>query len=592
MTVEQAIEQHCQIEYSERAAQIPELVCIFANTMRYLIPFLLLPLLSFAQPNNCASNRYLDPIFPNVHRNDDIEFANADPYGIFPNQTLYMDIYEPVGDALAARPVIVFAYGGAFTIGDKRQPPIPDWCEYYAQRGYVVAAIQYRIGFNQASGDSAERAVYRAVQDMRAALRYLAQHAGDWRIDIDHIFLTGTSAGAITAIHSTYMEENERPVSTYGIPLEPSDLGCADCSGNNDYNNQNVPVKGIVSYWAAIGDTTWIDPSQQNSVPITCIHGTADLAVPYAAGHPFQLPIWPTMYGSSLICQRMQNLGFRGELNPMPGAGHEPELLDGAYLDTMYLYATPFMYSLVRPITSAISGTVAPCQNTPYTYTVANHPGSTYCWSVTGGNIIAQNGNSVTVEWTAAGPQTIAVQELNYLVASGEPVSMNIQVGDPPAVAAFSVVQVDDFTFQFMDLSQNAAWLQINFGDGTPPQLLASGDTLTHTFPANGNYTVALTVFNSCNSDYEVQLLAVQAVGQMSLEKDAWKIWPNPTHSGVWLKGPIDLIENKEFVVFDAMGRLLLRNPLSDDFFIDLNGLPSGVLVVKVGERYFRVVKE
>jgi acetyl esterase/lipase len=225
--------------------------------MRKLLPLLLVFFGSKALAQNCNSVRYLDEVFSEVTVTSGIKFGEADPYGIIGSQDLLLDLYMPTGDVLQKRPLIIYAFGGGFLIGTRFQPPIPEYCQRWARMGYVVAAIDYRIGFNTTSSGSAERAVYRGVQDVRAAMRFLGQFSAGYGIDTTTIFLTGSSAGCFSALHSTFMEETDRPQSSYGIFLEPGDMGCADCSGNTYLNGRELRPKGIINHWGAILDTAY-----------------------------------------------------------------------------------------------------------------------------------------------------------------------------------------------------------------------------------------------------------------------------------------------------------------------------------------------
>ena len=150
----------------------------------------------------CTSNRYTAPIFPNVTTTSGIQYGSAMAYGGLIPQSLYLDFYEPTGDTLSSRPLIVYVFGGGYLIGTRIDPPIPTYCSYLAQCGYAVASIDYRIGFNILDSQSAERAVYRGVQDLRGAVRFLCQRFPQYRIDTTAIFLTGSSAGCISGLHS------------------------------------------------------------------------------------------------------------------------------------------------------------------------------------------------------------------------------------------------------------------------------------------------------------------------------------------------------------------------------------------------------
>lgn len=100
--------------------------------------------------SNCLSNRYKQAVFDSVKTTSGIQFGVADPYGINDQQQLFLDIYEPIGDTVTKRPVVVYAYGGGFLIGTRNQPPIPYYGNFFAKLGYVFVAIhcysRIRIG--------------------------------------------------------------------------------------------------------------------------------------------------------------------------------------------------------------------------------------------------------------------------------------------------------------------------------------------------------------------------------------------------------------------------------------------------------------
>ena len=141
--------------------------------------------------SQCFPKQYIDPLY-GVSQNAAIQYGAADPYdilGLSIDQNLFLDLYTPVGDTLSHRPTIVFAFGGGFVIGSRNQPDLPRLRDYYVPRGYNLATIDYRLGFNVTSGGSALRAVYRGVQDMRAALRFLAENCDQYAIDTNYIVL-------------------------------------------------------------------------------------------------------------------------------------------------------------------------------------------------------------------------------------------------------------------------------------------------------------------------------------------------------------------------------------------------------------------
>ncbi len=452
----------------------------------------------------CNTNRYTDNIVTDLLELQDIKYATANPYGIIQSQDLYFDFYEPMGDTLALRPLIIFTHGGAFLVGDKRQPFVPDFCRHFAKKGYVTAAISYRLGFNSLDQGSAERAAYRAVQDIRAAIRYFAEMSAIFRIDTNNIFLAGTSAGCVASLHSAFMTESDRPASTYGTLLEPQDLGCANCSGNTRYGNREVKVRGIINCWGAILDTLYINDPIADDVAVISFHGTNDLIVPYTYGNPFQLPIFPKMFGSELIHRRMDNMGLHNKLVTFHGAGHEPELLDWTYADTIFELTTPFLFELLQPQTSVISGAVTVCVGQIHSYTVEQQQGSRYCWESVGGLIISQSHNTVIVERNTEGQHQLIVREINSLDAVGEPRTISVTVLPLPK-ADFDQYH-DAGTISFINRSSDAQQYEWFFGDGGN----SNAAFPVHEYTVAGNYDVMLIATNGACQDTLVKTITVE----------------------------------------------------------------------------------
>jgi hypothetical protein len=273
-----------------------------------------------------AQTRYIDEVFENYTKTEDVIYANAPdlPFIFFIESNTYdvdldMDIYEPEGDHELQRPLIIFLYSGSFFTGSNNLDDIVALSKSAAKRGFVAMAINYRLGLNILSSYSGERAVFRGVQDLSAAIRYAREYHDEFRINPDKVFVWGSSAGAIIGLHLTISEEDERPESTYGQWGDP-DLGCIDCEGN-DYVHNSKP-NGLISCWGAIGDLEWIDA--ENQTPTILFHGTADLIVPYDSGFPFTANITlPIVYGSFSISEKLQELGVNHEFYSADGEGHE-----------------------------------------------------------------------------------------------------------------------------------------------------------------------------------------------------------------------------------------------------------------------------
>src|SRR5690606_25222846 len=183
----------------------------------------------------------------------------------------------------------------------------------------------YRKCFNPLSENSSIRAVYRAVQDMKSAVRYMKATSEEWGIDTSLVFAGGSSAGAIMAMQAAYLDEAER-VEDLPQTFLSGDLGCLDCSGT--YQNVSGRPHAVLNLWGAVADTTWI--SAPNNVPVISFHGTADDVVYYDTDHPFSFPLFPELYGSSPIHVRLDQQGIINQLFTLENQPHE------AWNDSLY----------------------------------------------------------------------------------------------------------------------------------------------------------------------------------------------------------------------------------------------------------------
>lgn len=247
------------------------------------------------------------------------------------DQSLYMDIFTPTGNVDVARPVIIWVFGGGFNSGNRQS--VHPACQYFTARGFVTAAIDYRIGYHTPSigtypytYDSAEviRATYRALQDAKSAIRFLkARHTID-STHINNFFIGGFSAGAITSLHAAFANDpSQKPAQADSIeainyflsdPTRP-DLGSINGFGN--INGYDATVRGVVNYYGALFDTTFIQ--EPNKVALYNYHQTLDPVVPAA----FNRPYWgiglgiPANYnhafGSIKIDEHANNIGYSSD---------------------------------------------------------------------------------------------------------------------------------------------------------------------------------------------------------------------------------------------------------------------------------------
>ena len=294
---------------------------IMSNFLFYLIKLILI--VSFAS----SQTRYKDEIFSDVIKTEDVVYGNAldIPFNFAwewftEDIDLTMDIYQADGDTLTNRPVIIFMHSGAFFEGSHEADDMVALSNSSAKMGYVAVSIAYRLGYNIFSSYSAERAIYRGVQDVSAAVRYLREHQSEYGIDYDNIFIWGSSAGAFSGIHLSYMEDRDRMESTFEDTWWNPDLGCIDCSGN-DFDHNRKP-KAVIACWGGILNLDWI--KQGDDIPVIMFHGVEDSIVQFNEGYPFTDGyLLPWLYGSNLVKNRLDSLNIESELHAPEGMPHE-----------------------------------------------------------------------------------------------------------------------------------------------------------------------------------------------------------------------------------------------------------------------------
>jgi hypothetical protein len=315
--------------------------------MKFILPCILFAL-SFQLTAQCDGNRYLNFIFSDTYSTIDVQYGtNINYQGA--NESLLMDVYEPEGDALDNRPLVIMCHGGYFLSGDKAAPDMLPLCTDLARMGYVVASINYRVGipFGADLEVPYGQALLRAIQDVRAAIRWFRRNAdtegNTYRINPEQIFVGGASAGGFMALHLAYMDENEIP-SWLDMSIPGLEGGLEGQSGSPGYSSE---VSGILPVSGAMGDSDWIDAG--DTTPACMFHGDADLTVTIdsATFVLFGLINVTTIEGSNYIADRMDEVGVEHCYHVTPGGGHVPYLGDATEYDYTLSLMSGFLHGLV-----------------------------------------------------------------------------------------------------------------------------------------------------------------------------------------------------------------------------------------------------
>lgn len=300
---------------------------------------LLVSVVSFAQSPCSNGGRYANDVFSNFTLTSDITYGQNNTFSGSASQ-LKLDFYEPTGDTELARPLIIWVHGGSFIGGSKTDNDVKTWSESFAKKGYVCASIDYRLGFFPFDSANAVKAVVRAVQDLKSAIRYFykdCQTANVYKVDTNHIFIGGSSAGAITALHVAYLND-PCEISDYLNASTIQSLGGLE--GNSGNPGYSTKIHGVINGCGALARYSWLEAGD---VPLCSFHGTADGTVKYNRG--MVNPGTPLMYldGSRMLHERACAVGVENQFYTFPGAPHVPYLSNTSYMDTSIRFVRDFL---------------------------------------------------------------------------------------------------------------------------------------------------------------------------------------------------------------------------------------------------------
>jgi acetyl esterase/lipase len=137
-----------------------------------------------AGPTRLPWSRLLIPFWM---RNSDVERLSNRIYYQDGATKLALDIYRRRRDASAARrPALLFVHGGAWMIGSKRFQGLP-MLRHFAALGWVCFSINYRLSPRATFPDH--------IVDVKRAIAWVREHAGEHGCDPDFIVVSGNSAG-------------------------------------------------------------------------------------------------------------------------------------------------------------------------------------------------------------------------------------------------------------------------------------------------------------------------------------------------------------------------------------------------------------
>ena len=227
-------------------------------------------------------------------------------------QDLYLDVYEPArGSATQLdgkdKPTILYVFGGGFKEGERDNALQQRWFKMLTEQGYRVIANDYRLGLRDVKDAGVspqfikdmENAVSMAVEDLFSATRFIIDNAGELGIDPSNLVVSGSSAGAITALQAEWVICNRGELAR----MLPADFN----------------YKGVISFSGAVFSSEGAITYDREPCPMMLLHGTADSMVTYKQ-------IWFFKYrfaGTDIISSVCQKKGYCHNTYRFLDNGHE-----------------------------------------------------------------------------------------------------------------------------------------------------------------------------------------------------------------------------------------------------------------------------
>jgi acetyl esterase/lipase len=246
-----------------------------------------------------------------------------------------LDIYLPrtARRSVSGRPVVIYIHGGGWSGGHSRQSGAfenwPSVLASLAARGYVVSSLNYRL--------LGEAPFPAAIQDVKAAIKFLRANAAKYGIDKSRVLVWGGSAGGhLTALAATTCGVAAlEPVVTGALAAESDCVQAAiTWYGVFDLTAQFAAAANMAS--SPIGkffgcnaagcdaDTMTLASPQSHLDAQTprflVIHGQDDSVVPVAQSENFHKAMQAAGLRSELLVIPEVNHSFVGKTQPITAA--------------------------------------------------------------------------------------------------------------------------------------------------------------------------------------------------------------------------------------------------------------------------------
>lgn len=207
------------------------------------------------------------------------------PYGEDKKQRF--DLYYPNGVEKKDLPLLIIVHGGGFSAMDKR-----DWHLYpgfFALReGFAVISLNYRL---------APKHRYPAgLDDVRNAILFIKEHAEEYCIDVNNIFLEGTSAGGnLVGISAYEAARDGKDYNVNSVLLFCPAIDFTTYLKDADQASMHLLFRVMENCYFHFGKRRRVEEKEasltgfvsEKIVPTYLLQGTKDVGVPYKSAETF-----------------------------------------------------------------------------------------------------------------------------------------------------------------------------------------------------------------------------------------------------------------------------------------------------------------
>jgi acetyl esterase/lipase len=248
-----------------------------------------------------------------------------------------VDIWLPA-DTTEPMPLVIYVHGGAFRMGDSSMAG--GKVEPLLEAGFAVASVNYRL--------SGEALFPAAIQDVKAAVRFLRANATTYGYDPDRFAAWGESAGGnlvallgTTSGQDTFLDDPALGNADVSSDVQavvdwfgPTDFGLMDTQAAEPGNTctdpeSHDPASSPESAYLGAAVQTVLDLVAQAN-PITYV-ATATTLPPFSIAHgdddcnvPYQQ--------SQILADALSAAGHEVDLTILSGASHADARFDGELL--------------------------------------------------------------------------------------------------------------------------------------------------------------------------------------------------------------------------------------------------------------------